>query len=192
MLLILFSSPSVSWWGLCCSSYLVHLRCFGGARVAHLIRFTSGVLVGPVLLILFGSSPVFWWGLVLLILFGSPPVSWWGPCCSSYSVHLRCFGGARVAHLIRFTSGVLVGPVLLILFGSPPVFWWGPCCSSYSVHLRCFGGARVAHLIRFTSGVLVGPVLLILFVFCVVLFFFVLCFVRQMLPVSLGNSVHSM
>ena len=149
MFLILFGSPPVSWWGPCCSSYSVHLRCFGRACVAHLIRFTSGVLVG----------------FVLLILFGSPPVFWWGPCCSSYSVHLRCFGGARVANLIRFTSGVLVGhrvahliwftsgilvgPVLLILFGSPPVFWWGLCCSSYSVHLRCFGGARVAHLIRF-------------------------------------------
>jgi hypothetical protein len=108
-----------------------------GARVAHLIRFASGVLVGP----------------VLLILFGSPPVSWWGPCCSSYSVHLRCLGGSCVAHLIPFTSGDLVGPVLLILFGSPPVSWCGPCCLSYSVHLRCLGGARVAHFIRFTSGV---------------------------------------
>jgi hypothetical protein len=115
-LLILFGSPPVSWWDPCCSSYSVHLRCLGGAHVAHLIRFLSGVLVGP----------------VLLILFGSPPVSWWGPCSSSYSVHLRCLGGDHVAHLIRFTSGILVGPVLLILFGSPPVFWWVLCCSSYS------------------------------------------------------------
>jgi hypothetical protein len=111
LLLILFGSPLVFWWGPCCSSYLVHLWCLSGSRVAHLIRFTSGVLVWP----------------VLLILFGSPPVSWWGLCCSSYSVHLRCLGGARVAHLIRFTSGVLVGPVLLILFGSPLVSWWGLC-----------------------------------------------------------------
>jgi hypothetical protein len=86
VLLILFGSPPVTWWGLCCSSYSVHLRCLGGSCVANLVRFTSAVLVGPVLLILFGSPPVFWWGL----------------CCSSYSVHLRCFGGARVAHLIRF------------------------------------------------------------------------------------------
>ena len=117
------------------------------------------------------------------VLFGSPLVSWWGLCCYSYSVHLLCFGGAGVAHLIRFTSGVLVGPVLLILFGSPPVFWWGLCFSSYSVHLQCFGGARVAHLIRF---------LCCAFCFCLCFFFFVLCLVRQMLPVSLGNSVHSM
>ena len=47
-----------------------------------------------------------------LLILGSPPVFWW----------------ARVAHLIRFTSGDLVGPVLLILFGSPPVSWWVLCC----------------------------------------------------------------
>ena len=96
MLLILFGSPPVTWWGLCCSSYSVHLRCLGGSCVANLVRFTSAVLVGPVLLILFGSPPVFWWarvahlirftsgdfvGPVLLILFCSPPVSWCVLCC---------------------------------------------------------------------------------------------------------------
>jgi hypothetical protein len=115
----------VFWWGLCCLSYSLLFWCLGGTRVANLISFTSGVLVGP----------------LLLILFGSPLVFWWGPCCSSYLVHLWCLSGSRVAHLIRFTSGVLVWPVLLFLFASPPVSWWGLCCSSYSVHLRCFGGA---------------------------------------------------
>jgi hypothetical protein len=57
-----------------------------------------------------------------LLILGSPQVFWW----------------ARVAHLIQFTSGVLVGPVLLILFGSSPVFWWGTCCSSYSFSVLCF------------------------------------------------------